>query len=215
MRRVQRVVDATVWPLLMSGCHTGRDLLSALGAAGFTVTEVDRFRFPDTAFPSPAAEHVLGTAVLTSRGEVCDDRRRGRHRGFSVRGRCGCRGGVGAVARADGYPARRNNLGGNGIRYTDHLRGLTVVPVARAGFGFGGGAGREVRTDGTGEGGGGGGGVDVRPLGYLEIRSGTVRYRPIRDPWRDVAIPLTSLVLATAAPKLLRGIARLRHGRRR
>ncbi|WP_280336426.1 spore germination protein GerW family protein [Nocardia wallacei] len=92
--------------------------------------------------------------------------------------------------------------------------GLTVVPVARAGFGFGGGAGREVRTDGTGEGGGGGGGVDVRPLGYLEIRSGTVRYRPIRDPWRDVAIPLTSLVLATAAPKLLRGIARLRHGRR-
>ncbi|WP_187683386.1 class I SAM-dependent methyltransferase [Nocardia wallacei] len=69
MRRVQRVVDATVWPLLMSGCHTGRDLLSALGAAGFTVTEVDRFRFPDTAFPSPAAEHVLGTAVLTSRGE--------------------------------------------------------------------------------------------------------------------------------------------------
>ncbi|WP_280385900.1 spore germination protein GerW family protein [Nocardia wallacei] len=91
--------------------------------------------------------------------------------------------------------------------------GVTVVPVARAGFGFGGGAGLEVRADGTGE--GGGGGVDVRPLGYLEIRSGTVRYRPIRDPWRDVAIPLTSLVLATAAPKLLRGLARLRHGRRR
>ncbi|WP_280336425.1 class I SAM-dependent methyltransferase [Nocardia wallacei] len=69
MRRVQRVVDATVWPLLVGGCHTGRDLLSTLDAAGFTITEVDRFRFPDTAFPSPAAEHVLGTAVLTSCGE--------------------------------------------------------------------------------------------------------------------------------------------------
>ncbi|WP_280385903.1 class I SAM-dependent methyltransferase [Nocardia wallacei] len=69
IRRVQRAVDATVWPLLVGGCHTGRDLLSALGAAGFTVTEVERFRFPDTAFPSPAAEHVLGTAVLGSRGE--------------------------------------------------------------------------------------------------------------------------------------------------
>ncbi|MGW0476304.1 class I SAM-dependent methyltransferase [Streptomyces coeruleorubidus] len=62
MRRVQRVVDATVWPLLMGGCHTGRDTQSAITAAGFTLTTVDRFAFPETRLPSPAATHILGTA---------------------------------------------------------------------------------------------------------------------------------------------------------
>ncbi|WP_328439738.1 class I SAM-dependent methyltransferase [Nocardia puris] len=65
LRRVQRVVDATVWPVLNGGCHSGRDTLGALDAAGFTLAEIDRFRFPDTAFPFPAAEHVLGTAVVS------------------------------------------------------------------------------------------------------------------------------------------------------
>lgn len=63
MRRVQRVLDATVWPPLVGGCHTGRDTLSAITAAGFVITELDRFRFPDTKFPSPTADHVLGTAI--------------------------------------------------------------------------------------------------------------------------------------------------------
>ncbi|MGC9538298.1 class I SAM-dependent methyltransferase [Streptomyces sp. UG1] len=62
MRRVQRVLDATVWPRLMGGCHTGRDTQAAIVAAGFTVTGVDRFPFPATRVPSPAATHILGTA---------------------------------------------------------------------------------------------------------------------------------------------------------
>jgi ubiquinone/menaquinone biosynthesis C-methylase UbiE len=63
MRRVQRFVDATIWPRLCGGCHTGRDTQSAIIAAGFTVSEVDRFPFPATKVPSPAATHILGTAI--------------------------------------------------------------------------------------------------------------------------------------------------------
>ncbi|MEU4780352.1 methyltransferase domain-containing protein [Micromonospora sp. NPDC023633] len=63
LRRVQRLVDATVWPLLCGGCHTGRDTVAAIRAAGFTVTELDAFRFPDSRLPGPAAPHVLGVAT--------------------------------------------------------------------------------------------------------------------------------------------------------
>lgn len=88
--------------------------------------------------------------------------------------------------------------------------GVTIIPVARAGFGFGGGSGRETSAEKVGEGGGGGGGVDVRPLGFIEIRDGSVSYRPIRDPWVDVAIPLTVIVLSVAAPRVVRAWIRLR-----
>ncbi|MEU3253746.1 class I SAM-dependent methyltransferase [Streptomyces sp. NPDC006997] len=62
MRRVQRVLDATVWPPLLGGCHVGRDTRSAITAAGFRLTDVEQFSFPDTRLPSPAATHILGTA---------------------------------------------------------------------------------------------------------------------------------------------------------
>jgi hypothetical protein len=52
-----------LWPLVCGGCHTGRDTVGAIGAAGFTVVELDRFRFPPTGIPTPASPHVLGTAV--------------------------------------------------------------------------------------------------------------------------------------------------------
>ena len=101
---------------------------------------------------------------------------------------------------------------------------VTVIPGARVGFGFGGGAGhmpwrRRASEDSGGpgpaaasEGGGGGGGADARPLGFIEIREGEVRYRPIRDPWADVVVPLATLAAGLAAPKLARSLAR--RGRR-
>ncbi|WNB86481.1 methyltransferase domain-containing protein [Cellulomonas sp. ATA003] len=61
LRTVQRVVDATVWPHLVGGCHTGRDTEAAISAAGFVIDEVDRFHFPPGQ-ASPAAPHVLGKA---------------------------------------------------------------------------------------------------------------------------------------------------------
>lgn len=62
LRGVQRVADATVWPLLVGGCHTGRDTVAAIEAAGFGIEELERFRFPETRVPAPAAPHVLGRA---------------------------------------------------------------------------------------------------------------------------------------------------------
>lgn len=63
LRRAQRVADATLWPLCCAGCHTARDTVAAIRAAGFTVVELDRFRFPPSGVPGPAAPHALGTAV--------------------------------------------------------------------------------------------------------------------------------------------------------
>lgn len=63
LRRAQRWADATLWPLVCAGCHTGRDTVAAIRAAGFTVVELDRFRFPPAGIPMPASPHVLGTAV--------------------------------------------------------------------------------------------------------------------------------------------------------
>ncbi|MBC2901566.1 class I SAM-dependent methyltransferase [Streptomyces cupreus] len=62
MCRVQRAKGATIWPLLMGGCHTGRDTRTAITAAGFTFTSVEKFSFPGTRLPSPAATHMPGTA---------------------------------------------------------------------------------------------------------------------------------------------------------
>jgi ubiquinone/menaquinone biosynthesis C-methylase UbiE len=63
LRRVQKLVDATVWPVFLAGCHTGRDTAAAITAAGFTIDNIDRFRFPDSGPPQPAAPHILGTAT--------------------------------------------------------------------------------------------------------------------------------------------------------
>ncbi|MDI2125685.1 class I SAM-dependent methyltransferase [Yinghuangia seranimata] len=63
MRRAQRAVDATIWPLLCGGCHTGRDTEWAIRRAGFEITELDRFMFPESKVPTPASSHMLGVAV--------------------------------------------------------------------------------------------------------------------------------------------------------
>jgi ubiquinone/menaquinone biosynthesis C-methylase UbiE len=63
LRRVQRVLTATVWPLLCGGCHVNRDTLGAIARAGFTVTQSEAFRFPKTQVPMPASPHVWGIAV--------------------------------------------------------------------------------------------------------------------------------------------------------
>jgi SAM-dependent methyltransferase len=63
LRAVQRAVDATFWPLVAGGCHTGRDQPAAIEEAGFELTSVRRFRFPDTRLTMPATPHVLGAAV--------------------------------------------------------------------------------------------------------------------------------------------------------
>ncbi|MEV6635383.1 methyltransferase domain-containing protein [Actinoplanes sp. NPDC051470] len=63
LRRVQRIMDKTLWPPLMGGCHTGRDTAAAITAAGFRITSIDRFVFPATGPRGPAGPHILGSAT--------------------------------------------------------------------------------------------------------------------------------------------------------
>ncbi|WP_051856139.1 hypothetical protein [Streptomyces sp. NRRL B-1347] len=77
--------------------------------------------------------------------------------------------------------------------------------MARIGFGFGGNTGQEAGEDAVV-----GGGAEARPLGFIEIKEGKTTYKPIRDPWVSVLVPLTGGLLAGAA--ILRCLAR--RGRR-
>lgn len=88
--------------------------------------------------------------------------------------------------------------------------GITVIPVAKVAYGFGGGAGRTVEGTKAGDGGGGGGGVEAKPLGYIEIRDGVTAYRPVRDPWKDVVLPLAAVALALTLPRAVRELRRRR-----
>ncbi|OIJ87884.1 GerW family sporulation protein [Streptomyces colonosanans] len=92
--------------------------------------------------------------------------------------------------------------------------GITVIPVARVGFGFCGGAGRETGTAKNTEGGGGGGGVGARPLGFIEIKDGTAVYKPIRGPWKGVALPIAVLLAGIMGSKSVRALFRGKQPRR-
>ena len=63
MRAVQRALDATVWPHVAGGCHTGRNTQTAIEAAGFQITRLDVLRFPDVRFNTPVSRHLLGIAI--------------------------------------------------------------------------------------------------------------------------------------------------------
>jgi len=62
-RRIQRLADATCWPVCFGGCHTSRDAVAAISAAGFSVRELAQYRLPDTRMPWPTAPHARGVAV--------------------------------------------------------------------------------------------------------------------------------------------------------
>ncbi|MBT2385258.1 class I SAM-dependent methyltransferase [Streptomyces sp. ISL-11] len=59
----QRALDRTVWPLLFGGCHTARDPLASIEAAGFELGDYRRLRIPQGGVPTPASEFVLGVAL--------------------------------------------------------------------------------------------------------------------------------------------------------
>lgn len=62
MRVTQRVADATVWPLLLGGCHTARDPIGAIREAGLEIGSYRRLVIPATGPRFPSAHHVLGAA---------------------------------------------------------------------------------------------------------------------------------------------------------
>jgi ubiquinone/menaquinone biosynthesis C-methylase UbiE len=58
-RKFQRVMDATIWPRMVGGCHMTRDTRGAIDSAGFIVQRSRRFPFPPGRFGLP---HILGSA---------------------------------------------------------------------------------------------------------------------------------------------------------
>lgn len=85
--------------------------------------------------------------------------------------------------------------------------GITVIPVARARYGFGGGGGGGTQPgEAAGAGLGAGAGVSLTPVGYIELREGRSRFRPIRSS----VVPLVAVsgaiawLLLRSVPGLLR-----------
>ena len=85
--------------------------------------------------------------------------------------------------------------------------GVTIVPVARAGFGLGAGTGRDRESA---QGGGGGGGAWAAPLGYIEIKDGEAVFRPTRDPLMRVLAPLAAVGAVSLGLRAVRVLVRRR-----
>ena len=81
--------------------------------------------------------------------------------------------------------------------------GITVIPVAKARFGFGGGGGAGAHGGEEGSGGGGGGGAFVSPVGYIEVRDGTARFKRISSPGDLAALVAAASLAALAVKRLL------------
>ncbi|EFL13849.1 methyltransferase type 11 [Streptomyces sp. C] len=62
MAGVQRALDRTVWPRLFGGCHTARDPLAAIEAAGFRIASHRSFRLPERGPALPTSYCVIGSA---------------------------------------------------------------------------------------------------------------------------------------------------------
>ncbi len=61
-RRVQRGLDAVVWPHVSGGCRLSRDTMATLSAAGFVIQEQHRLGSGGLGFLDPTAPHLSGLA---------------------------------------------------------------------------------------------------------------------------------------------------------
>ena len=59
--RVQRALDATIYPALAGGCHCARDTRTAILDAGFMIDHEERIAFKPSAI-TPSIPHILGVA---------------------------------------------------------------------------------------------------------------------------------------------------------
>jgi SAM-dependent methyltransferase len=61
MARVQRALDATIYPPLAGGCHCARDTRAAILEAGFQIDHEERIAFKPSPI-TPSIPHIIGTA---------------------------------------------------------------------------------------------------------------------------------------------------------
>jgi ubiquinone/menaquinone biosynthesis C-methylase UbiE len=66
LRRFQHALDATIWPLILGGCHCGRNTAAAIEQAGFRIEQIERFQLPESRLPWPTSPHIRGCAVKPS-----------------------------------------------------------------------------------------------------------------------------------------------------
>ena len=59
--RIQRALDATIYPFLAGGCHCARDTGAAIARAGFEIEREERIAFKPSRL-APAIPHILGAA---------------------------------------------------------------------------------------------------------------------------------------------------------
>jgi SAM-dependent methyltransferase len=71
LARLQRVVDATFWPLVAGGCHTSRESRAAIEQAGFTIERCRQFMFRPCALgiPRGAPHPRRGQAAMSTSPE--------------------------------------------------------------------------------------------------------------------------------------------------
>jgi uncharacterized spore protein YtfJ len=83
--------------------------------------------------------------------------------------------------------------------------GLMVIPVARVGWRFGSGTGtrRQIEQRGAQGGIGVGGAVSVSPVGFIEVKEGTARFRPIYTPDMMLKMQVVGGLIALA---IIRGL---------
>jgi ubiquinone/menaquinone biosynthesis C-methylase UbiE len=61
LARIQRALEATIWPHLFGGCHPSRDTTAAIERAGFRIGRLDQFLFPEAR--TPVSFHITGQAA--------------------------------------------------------------------------------------------------------------------------------------------------------
>jgi ubiquinone/menaquinone biosynthesis C-methylase UbiE len=62
LETAQRLLDATIWPLIAGGCHCHRDTVAGIRRAGFVIEDLQPLRFPDSRLATPTSRHLLGVA---------------------------------------------------------------------------------------------------------------------------------------------------------
>jgi len=62
-RTLTRLVDRSgLWPRIAGGCHPARDTTTAIGDAGFDITDIERFMFAASPI-EPSMPHIIGSAI--------------------------------------------------------------------------------------------------------------------------------------------------------
>lgn len=110
---------------------------------------------------------------------------------------------IGQLAEKLGASAAVKTIYGDPIERSD----VTIIPVAKILCGFGGGEG-----DKSGHGGaGGGGGIKVTPVGYIELKNGESKFRPIRNSATTIALMVAGGVAGVLLIRGLRSLLRSNH----